>query len=169
MTAKKPADLIVKHEVKEEKRRRAERAKMLTPRRALSIAAPRKLTGKVAQAYWRETIRLYMTIDARIVTVLDRGLLVDYCLACEQLQEMDEIRKTAVADYKRNPAAGNLDDVLRLDARVDAKRKLVHTLRQSLMLTPRSRSGVGPADKQPEEAPSEMALIIDGKTKPEKD
>jgi hypothetical protein len=51
--------------------------------------------------------------------------------------------------------------VLLIDSRADMKRKMIHTLRQSLMLTPRSRGGVNPNDKLPELPPSALEKIID--------
>lgn len=47
-----------------------------------------------------------------------------------------------------------------MDARMDGKRKLVFALAQSLYLTPRSRAGVAPTEKEPEEPKSEMEKML---------
>jgi hypothetical protein len=190
MPAKKPASLVVRDETKAERQRRDEQAKALTPGKSLSVRPPAQLTGEVARSAWQETIRLYLTLDARIVSVLDLGLLRDYCIVCEQMAEIDELRAVARNNYSVNQAllvkalmdkkdATDLkiltklsesvnrcfDKILRLDARADGKRKLVHSYRQSLMLTPRSRGGVNPEEKQKEEPQSAMGKILDGEVK----
>ena len=48
-----------------------------------------------------------------------------------------------------------------IDARLDGKRKLEHTLAQSLYLTPRARAGVAPADRKPPEPANEMAALLE--------
>ena len=162
-----------------------------TPTMALTARIPAQLTGEVERSVWRETVRLYQTLDARIVSVLDRGLLMDYCTACQQRQEIDDMRTSAMSNYLKSEAilqqvelskreveprvmlrliaavARGADAVLKLDSRADMKRKLIHSLRQSLMLTPRSRGGVSPEEKPKKEPLSEMAMIIDGEVKKE--
>lgn len=127
---------------------------------------------------------MYLTLDARIVSLLDVGLLIDYCIATQQLSEIDDLR--GVAMNNQNNAQSNLekldpaktdpktlaqltqavnwafDLILKLDARVDNKRKMLHTMRQSLYLTPRSRAGAQPTEREPEKPKSKMAQIIDG-------
>jgi hypothetical protein len=48
-----------------------------------------------------------------------------------------------------------------MDARLDGKRKLLHSIAQSLYLTPRSRAGVAPPEKEPEKPKSEMDELLD--------
>jgi hypothetical protein len=192
MAAKKPVDLIVRHETKDTKQRRLSLENDLTPKKGLTVRAPAQLTGNVERQVWQETIKLYLSLDARIVSVLDRGLLIDYCTACQQRQEIDDMRTSAMSNYLKSEAilqqvelskqevepkvmlrliaavARGADAVLKLDARADNKRKMIHTLRQGLMLTPRSRGGVSPEDKPKKEPQSEMAMIIDGEAKPAK-
>jgi hypothetical protein len=189
MPTRKPLDLVVRHETKAEQGQRAQREDALRPDKALTARVPAQLTGDVARTTWQETIKLYLSLDARIVSALDRGLLIDYCVACQQRQEIDDMRTSAMSNYLKSEAilqqvelsktevepkvmlrliaavARGADAVLKLDSRADNKRKLIHTLRQSLMLTPRSRGGVSP-DEKPKELPqSEMAMILDGEVK----
>lgn len=132
---------------------------------------------------------MYMALDARIVSVLDQGLLLDYCTAYQQKVEIDDMRTTAMSNYLKHEAIlqkvqlgkqevepkvllklinavnKSVDEVIKLDARADNKRKLIHMLRQSLMLTPRSRGGISPEEKKVE-LPSDMARIIEGDVLP---
>ena len=48
-----------------------------------------------------------------------------------------------------------------MDARLDGKRKLIFSLAQSLYLTPRSRAGVAPEEKDGEEPQSDMDKLLD--------
>jgi hypothetical protein len=192
MPAKKPTDLIVQHETKVQKRQREHATKVLTPKKDLSVKAPATLTGDVARQVWQETVKMYMALDARIVSVLDQGLLLDYCTACQQKAEIDDMRTTAMSNYLKHEAIlqkvqmgkqeveprvllklinavnKSVDEVIKIDARADNKRKLIHMLRQSLMLTPRSRGNFSPEEKKVE-LPSDMARIIEGNVLPSGD
>jgi hypothetical protein len=53
-----------------------------------------------------------------------------------------------------------LAEIVKLDARVDRKRALLHQWRQSLYLTPRARAGVPAQVKEEEEAPDELELLL---------
>jgi hypothetical protein len=188
MPAKKPVDLVKRDETKVDRRRREYRAESLMPYKKLTAVAPKELTGEVARSTWQETVRVYLTLDARIVSVLDRGLLIDYCIACDQLSQIDELRALArtnqdIAQEFLKKARGEEIDAktmaslvkaandtqemfMRLDARADGKRKLLHTYRQSLMLTPRSRGGSSNVEEKPKETgPSMMEKIIEGEAK----
>lgn len=186
MPAKKPASLIVRAETKAMRKKRADGEAALQPREPLRLKPPARLTGHpVASALWRRMIAMYNGLGAEIVTRLDQDMLVDYCLLDEQSGEMDRLRAVAMKNYERaqrtldrkaekgevdlkllikwqDSVNWSLGEVVKLDARVDRKRALLHILRQSLYLTPRSRAGVAPPEKPPEEPKSEMAKIIDG-------
>jgi len=47
-----------------------------------------------------------------------------------------------------------------MDARLDGKKKLILAMQQSLYLTPRSRAGVAPTDKEPEHDDDPMAALL---------
>jgi hypothetical protein len=185
MPAKKPAGLITRAETKADRKQRADGEAALKPRDPLRMKPPARLTGHVvASALWRRMISMYSGLAAEIVTRLDEDMLVSYCILEEQLAEMDRLRTTAQKNYERaqktldlwaakedvdikelikwqNSVNWGLDSVTKLDARVDRKRALLHVLRQSLYLTPRSRAGVAPPEKPPEEPKSEMEKILE--------
>jgi phage terminase small subunit len=145
------------------------------------MGAPAQLRGhQVAEGVWRRAMRTYGELAKEIVTRLDQDLLIDYCLLMEQLSEMDQLRRSSVEIYQvmerarieaaeTDPALAlslgekvlnAFDSILKLDARVDLKRSKLHTLRQSLYLTPRARAGTAPAAKEEEEAPDEMEKLL---------
>lgn len=170
MAPRKPQSLITRHETAAEKAERARRESLTRPAKALPVQAPALLDGhEVAQAAWRRTLREFAAIDGEIVTRLDMGLLVDYCLALEQLAEVDVMRKTAFRVYEQVTAlydnfmtrgqdeqAANLipkitlafDSTVKLDGRADRKRDLIFRMRQNMYLTPRARAGVAPKAKE---------------------
>jgi len=178
--------LIVRAETKIVRKKRTDGEAALRPRDPLRLKPPVRLTGHPgARALWRRMIRMYSGLAAEIVSSLDQDMLVAYCLLDEQEAEMDRLRAAAMKNYTKaqktldrraknedvapklliqwqNSVNWGLDEIVKLDARVDRKRALLHTLRQSLYLTPRSRAGVAPPEKPPEEPKSEMAKIIDG-------
>ncbi len=160
----------------------------MAPRTALTVTPPAELKGHArATAVWRHTMRLYSQTQARIVTGFDQGILVDYCLLVEQLVELDELRRQSLethavmlkslraltAKLKQKDAKTILAEqlaiteklemimaqIIKLDGRIDRKRSLIHTLRQSLYLTPRSRAGVAPAERE-QETLDEMAQLL---------
>ena len=185
MPARKPKDLNSRAETKAASTRRADGESAITPRLPFPVAPPPQLTGDVARRTWIEIVTIYHMLDARIVSLLDIGLLLDYCTASQQLTEIDDLRSVAMTNYgqaqkildKATKEKGmdikilanltttvnwSFDNILKLDSRVDNKRKMLHTMRQSLYLTPRSRAGFIPEEKPPKKPQSDMARIIDG-------
>lgn len=189
MPARKPATLINSADTKANKAARASAEAALTPRTALSIKPPASLNGhKEAVAVWKYTLKLYGETQGTIVTGFDLGIMTDYCLMVEQLVELETLRRQSfdscalvrkslnaiTAKIKAKDAkqilaeqlAVNeklesiLDLIIKLDARIDRKRSLIHTLRQSLYLTPRSRAGVAPTEREEEEK-DEMTKLLE--------
>ena len=124
------------------------------------------------------------------MSILDRGLLIDFCIACEQLAQIDGLRTIAMQNYNKaqqslekilnsrkqeinaklfmqlnNSVNWSMDQIIKLDARADAKRKMLLSMRQSLYLTPRARAGAAPSEKPVEKPKSAMAQLIDGEAK----
>ena len=188
MPAKKPQGLITRHQLTADRKQRTEAEATLQPKEALQLKPPTRLDGHaIASALWKRMIRMYSGLAAAIVSGLDQDMLVDYCLLDEQCVEMDRLRLEAMKNYLKaqrvldRREADNVDPkvliklldsinwslgmIVKLDGRVDRKRALLHTLRQSLYLTPRSRAGVTPPEKEPEEPPSEMDKILEATTK----
>ncbi len=168
MPAGKPVGLHTRHNTKAEiaERKKAEAA--LHPDRGLPTTVPAILKkNKVASKTWNRLIREYDRIDADLISRLDIDLMIDYCFVMAQVEELDHMRANAhtlwhylceqrakLADEGNYLEALALIDkiqkayetILKIDARVDSKRKLTFTLRQSMFMTPRSRTGVAPKE-----------------------
>ena len=125
-------------------------------------------------------MRLYGELEAEIVTRMDVDMLVDYCMLSEQVQELDEMRRSAVKVWETlNRALENYDgnekyryqlainvgnalnDMVKFDGRADRKRDLLFKLRQSLYITPRARAGSIPNQKKPEEPTDPLEQMLD--------
>lgn len=193
MPARKPSGLIERHETNAETDARIASESALTPGRDLPVEPASLASHPVAAAEWRKLLRMYNSLDARIVSRLDMGMLLDYCILIEQLAEMDELRAATLKDWRaaqkileryyeqideKNDDAEKpeidlkvfakaveavnwaFDKIVKLDGRIDRKRALLLQLRQSLYLTPRSRAGVAPAQKPPEEPDDDMTRLL---------
>jgi len=183
MPAKKPSSLINRHETAAQRRERQRCEAALRPKSALPISAPARLKEyKVAAATWRACMRIYAELDGEIVTRLDFDHLVDYCMLIEHLSEIDYMRKAAykawlelAEEHDRLVEMGEVDEavqmavkvvgafdaITKLDTRAERKRALIKQWRESLYLTPRSRAGVAPARKEPEEELDELEKLLD--------
>ena len=191
MPAKKPVGLNVRHDTLAEAEARTSAESAMTPRRRLPESEPAALKKHpVAAREWRRLISMYNELDAEIVSRLDMGMLLDYCMLLEQTEELDELRKASVDGWRSaqqilgafqerqndDPDAESIDiktwikaqeavnwaydKVIKIDGRVDRKRALLLQLRQSLYLTPRSRAGVAPAEKPKEEPEDDMTKLL---------
>lgn len=178
MPARKPASLIVRHDTAADRAERNAQESAMDPGGALPMNAPARLQGHpVAGAAWRRLMRLYGELEAQVVTRLDADLLVDYCMLIEQIAELDKMRRSTYAMWER--VSGNMDSanlevalqaaalaedllesLVKIDARADRKRALATQMRQSLYLTPRARAGVAPKQKEKEEAPDELEMLL---------
>lgn len=189
MPARKPSGLNVRHDTAAEKEARISAEEAIKPKRRLPTEEPAALRGhQVAAREWRRLMAMYNDLEAEIVSRLDMGMLLDYCILIEQLADLDELRAGAldewrsgkitlekiraklddpdggvtVAAYTKAAEAVNwlFDKVVKVDGRVDRKRALLLQLRQSLYLTPRSRAGVNPEQKPVEEPEDELTMLL---------
>ena len=183
MPAPKPSTLSQRHDTKADRAARTAAESAMAPKTQLSSKPPERLRGHVtAQSVWKRIVALYQELDGEIATAFDADLLTKYCLLQEEVIELEKLRAEMMTDYKDQhkaakkikPNPETLKDWLAmwtvvnalgqkfqgLDARLDGKRKLMLSIEQSLYLTPRSRAGVTPPTKPPEDAPSEMDDIL---------
>lgn len=156
----------------------------MAPKTVLTTKPPAALKGhKQASDVWKRLVGLYDETEGTIITAFDQDQLVKYCLAEEELDELfilrASIKKLWLAHLRiltvMKPKADQLKDYFNalaqanallqrfqgMDARMDGKRKLVFSLAQSLYLTPRSRAGVAPAEKEPPEPDDPMGELLD--------
>ena len=176
MATKKPISLITRHNTKADIAARNDAESAMRPRTELTVDVPRQLSGRdnaYAADVWKRIVSLYAEIDGKIATAFDADLLVKYALLEQELRELADMRKAVKKDLDDNkkvvakikPNEKTLKEYVRLweivnalfsryqglDARLDGKRKLLHSLAQSLYLTPRSRAGVDPKRKDAEQ------------------
>jgi phage terminase small subunit len=146
MPARKPLILhsdTDRHTTRHEARAAAEDA--VTVRKELPIRPPKELKEyPVAQECWRFHVKLYNSMAGFLATPLDQHILIEYCLGWAYLAELRFIRKLAM-DKKM------FELYVSVDQRMDRKGARLDTLRQQLYLTPRSRAGVAPVEKEPDE------------------
>jgi phage terminase small subunit len=185
MPARKPSSLSTRHDTKEDRSARESAENALIPKTQLTLKPPEALKGHAhARETWQRIVGLYFETQGTIITAFDADVLVKYCLAEEELLELLALRKGIAQLWKKhtkllaklNPTNKNLKDYFGalaaanallqrfqgMDARLDGKRKMIFTLAQSLYLTPRSRAGVAPEEKEPEEPQDDMGKLLDG-------
>lgn len=185
MPASKPSSLNSRNASKAQLDARESAESALTPKTAITAAVPARLRGTThaqAAATWKRVINLYLETEGKIITAFDQDLLIKYCLLEEELIELEKLRKQIKEDWEANnktakkikPNPDTLKDWVNMwnvvnalfqrfqgiDARLDGKRKLLHTLSQSLYLTPRSRAGVAPAEKEPPVDDDPMSALL---------
>ena len=101
MPAKKPADLVVRHETLEEKNQRISAEIANKTGRNLPASAPKELKGHTyARESWRRLMREFESLKAERVDSQDRDLLIAYCLTLEEEQDLLPMRAAALADWK---------------------------------------------------------------------
>jgi len=101
MPAKKPADLVVRHETLEEKNQRISAEIANKTGRNLPASAPKELKGHTyARESWRRLMREFESLKAERVDSQDRDLLIAYCLTLEEEQDLLTMRAAALSDWK---------------------------------------------------------------------
>jgi hypothetical protein len=185
MPARKPSSLNAMSTTKEERSKRESAESAMTPRIALNTALPLRLRGRGhtnGAAAWKQAMKTYASTDSIIATAFDTELLVNYCLAIEEAIELADLRAVIILNWKDSEkalkkikkTADNLKEwtamqevvngfymrIQGMDARLDGKKKLILAMQQSLYLTPRSRAGVAPTDKEPEHDDDPMAALL---------
>ena len=101
MPAKKPADLVVRHETLDEKNQRLSAEIVNKTGRSLPTSAPKELKGHTfARENWRRLMREFDSLKAERVDSQDRDLLIAYCLTLEEEQDLLVMRSAALSDWK---------------------------------------------------------------------
>ncbi len=123
----------------------------------------RKHSGKVNQI-WEQRLG---EIDERRKVL--RGKIAEARKAedGEALANQLQMEDAMLADQYLTTAEKALEafgTIVKLDGRVDRKRALLHTMRQSLYLTPRARAGTAPDKKAEPEAPDDMERLLEDVT-----
>lgn len=183
MPASKPNILNTRNDTKSDRAARNAAESAMKPKTPLSLDVPSGLNGhKIASATWKRIVGLYLETDGDIATSFDVDLLVKYCLLEEEVVQLAKMRESMRDDWQTNqktakkikPKSDTLKtwvqmwDVVNgmfqrfqgMDARLDGKRKLLLSVSQSLYLTPRSRAGVAPPEKEKPPEKKGMEAIL---------
>ncbi len=142
MPAKKPIDLHADygHRARYERRKRAE--EKVTPKGLVPLNPPVSIRGDSNAAQtWRRLARLYNQLEAKIITRLDLGLLERYCQLRARIEQLQALQGKITG----------IDEQLQLDRVLLTYIRLENELAKSLLLTPRSRSGVTPSEQPAKE------------------
>lgn len=188
MPKSKPSALNVRHDTLAARDARTAAESAMRPVTDLSSHVPPELFGEeheVAKRTWRRVVGLFAETDGELVTAFDRDSLIEYCLLVEEIAEMMDMRRIMRADWEEQRKKtvafqigedGDAGELIKLweitnalyqkfqglDARLDGKRKHLHTKQQSLYLTPRSRAGVAPPTKEQQLELSAMDELLGG-------
>ena len=180
MPAKKNSALVKRHETKEEKEARVSGEEGMTPKTELTAKPPEVLKGHaLAAKRWKRMIDLYNEVEGKLVTSFDEDLLANYCLIYEELHgDLPKLLAVMIKTYERLEKRSQriedenlaielakqltqmMKEIKALDARKDAKRALALKIAQSSYLTPRSRLGVNPAEKQKDDDDDPMEAML---------
>ena len=161
MPKAKPNGLINSARTKDDIAARVAAEESMRPAGDVFAALPPNLKGHAyATAMWLRLAELYRSMTADVVCTLDRDLLVDYCLVTEQVVELDAVRAAVLKGMKKKGSILSIQELTKVDARVDRKRSLLLQLRQSLYLTPRARAGVVPEGKPKEPPPDPLEELL---------
>ena len=183
MPARKNSALNKRHNTKKDRSEREAAEAALVPTTELTIKPPAALKNhKCASAVWTRIVGLYFETEGKIITAFDQDVLIKYCLAEEELEELYALRasikkvwlnhlKVLVKIHPTNKAMKDYFGALMqanallqrfqgMDARLDGKRKMIHAMAQSLYLTPRSRAGVAPQEKEPADPETDMDKLL---------
>jgi phage terminase small subunit len=100
MPPRKPANLIVRNETKNEENQRISGQKAVTSDTRLPTTAPKELRAhKVAKEVWRRLVREDNKLESPLMSAQDRDLLVDLCLASEEEEQIIQMRNAAREDW----------------------------------------------------------------------
>ena len=153
---RKPTGMTSKHWTDEERAQREAAEDAVRPSSLLRKKHPQELEGNErAISTWNKLRRLYDQTAVTLATSFDEGLLIDYCKGVAELDELQEMRSQIRKEWKvmlkkAQKLAPGADDfgktwdivnalsakAISFDARLDAKRKLLHTLRQKSISDP---------------------------------
>lgn len=124
-------------------------------------------------------IERYQELQGDLVTILDEDQLANYCLIYQELSDdMPKLMAAMMKTYERldkrsqrvedenlllelaKHLTNMMKEIKAMDARRDAKRALMLKLAQSTYMTPRSRLGVNPPEKEKEDTGDEMEGLL---------
>lgn len=104
-------------------------------------------------------MREFESLKAERVDSQDRDLLISYCLALEEENDLVIMLAETKQQLRSGVEGISQKTVLDIDARLDRKRSALLNYQQQLYMTPRSRAGVLP-EREEEEDIDEMEMLL---------
>lgn len=98
---------------------------------------------------WRALLRAHDKLPAKLLSDLDRQFLIDYCVSIQLHQNALDLEHIAYNRFKRGTL--DLKDLLKARTEVRMTLRLLLDYSRNLYGNPRSRGGVSPAEKEPDD------------------
>jgi hypothetical protein len=98
-----------------------------------------------ARRAWRALMRAHERLPAELFNSLDRGFLVNYCLAVQARADAQKLAKSIFESYEEGKS--ELQDLLKARVELRMSTRLVADLEKQIYATPKSRAGVSPDSK----------------------
>lgn len=140
-------DFSKKHLTKAEKDVKQKAKASVTP--SVKLKVPEIIKNNIEfYAEWKRVLKLYKGTE--LLNALDTGMLERYCIEKCSLENMYRLRDR----YDKT----GIDDVLKIETRIEAKTKMLNQMALALYMTPRARAGAVPnqPDKEPEDENRDM-------------
>jgi phage terminase small subunit len=145
LPAAKDLKLLTGHWTKDQRESKEKAKASVTP--SVKLRVPIIIKNNINfYRIWKETIKLYN--GTQLLNALDVGLLTRYCIEMHSLENIYERR----AEYDKT----GLDNMLKIETRIEAKTKMLNQMALALYMTPRARAGSIPnqPDKKAEDDPN---------------
>jgi phage terminase small subunit len=142
MRTGKVTEFTKKHWTKAEKEAKAKAKASVTP--SVKLKVPETIKSNIEfHTEWKRVIRLYKGTD--LLNALDVGILERYCIENCSLANMYKLRNK----YDKTC----IEDILKIETRIEAKTKMLNQMALCLYMTPRARAGAIP--QQPDKEPKD--------------
>lgn len=145
MPAAKDIKLLKGHWTNSEMEAKEKAKASVTP--SVRLKVPALIKGDVNYyAEWKSILKLYK--GTQLLNALDTDLLARYCIEKCSLENMYELRN-------RYGEIG-IEDILKIETRIEAKTKMLNQMALALYMTPRARAGAIPQqpDKEAKDDPN---------------
>jgi hypothetical protein len=149
MTRGKPA-IFNKDQGGRDRLDRKRTAEVLMQGSQLPRNPPASLTGMTfARAAWRSLMREHRKLPGELLSGLDKSFVIGYCLAIEARARALDLEGAVNNRYLEGTS--DLKELLSVRAELRQATRLVSDLEKQIYGTPKSRAGVTPEPRKPEE------------------
>jgi hypothetical protein len=145
MSAPIDVDFSKKHYTKQEKNKKNKAKTAATPK--IKLKPPTIIKGNIAYLdRWKDILKLYSGTE--LLNALDADMLGRYVIEKYNLEKLYLMRDDGEVQ-------NNVELMLKVETRIEAKTKLLNQMALSLYMTPRARAGAVPKEpEKPEDDPN---------------